>query len=211
MNSIYLNKFICCLTNDNTVKLNWGDKMKKYALLIIAILALVVFASGCTTGGNQTSTQPTVPTKTYSGNGISFSYPENWTQLSQISSSNAIVAFGDPKTVDSSTGNVNTLAVIQKVALPSGSTLKQVYDSTYAQFAQDSSFKTISDTTTTVDGNTAYVNTHTVDVSGVQKQEKAVWLEKNGNIYVILLGALPSVFDSQQANFDAIINTFKVQ
>ena len=186
--------------------------MKKYALLIIAILALVVFASGCTSSNNQTSTQPTVPTKAYSGNGISFSYPENWTQLGQISSPNALVAFGDPKSVDNSSGNVNTLVVVQKVALPSGSTLKQVYDSTYAQFAaQDPSFKTISDTTTTVDGTTAYVNIHTVDVNGVQKQEKAVWLEKNGNVYVIQCGALPPVFDSQQANFNMIINSFKIQ
>ena len=186
--------------------------MKKYALFVIAILALVVFASGCTNSGNQTSTQPTVATKAFSGSGVSFSYPENWQQLQQISSPNAIVAFGDPSSVDNSTGNVNTLVVVQKVALPSGSTLKQVYDSTYAQFAaKDSSFKTISDTTTTVDGTTAYVNTHTVNVSGVQKEEKAVWLEKNGSIYVILCGSLPNVFDSQQANFDAIINTFKVQ
>jgi hypothetical protein len=189
-----------------------GDKMKKYALFVIAILALVVFASGCTSSSNQTSTQPTVATKAFSGNGVSFSYPEKWQQLQQISSPNAVVAFGDPSSVDNSTGNVNTLVVVQKVAMPAGATLKQVYDSTYQQFAQqDSSFKAISDTTTTVDGTTAYVNTHTVNVDGVQKQEKAVWLEKNGNIYVILCGALPSVFESQQANFNAIINTFKVQ
>jgi hypothetical protein len=189
-----------------------GDKMKKYALFVIAILALVIFASGCTSSNNQTSTQPTVATKDFSGNGVSFSYPEKWQQLQQISSPNAVVAFGDNESVDKSTGNVNTLVVVQKVALPSGATLKQVYDATYQQFAaQDSSFKTISDTTTTVDGTTAYVNTHTVNVSGVQKQEKAVWFEKNGNIYVILCASLPAVFHSQQANFDAIINTFKVQ
>ncbi|MEN4017586.1 MAG: PsbP-related protein [Methanobacterium sp.] len=186
--------------------------MKKYALFVIAILALVVFASGCTVTQNQTSTQPTVPTKTYSGSGVSFSYPENWQELTQISSPNAVVAFGDPNSVDQSTGNVNTLVVVQKAALPAGSTLKQIYDSTYQQFAaQDSSFKTISDTTATVDGTTAYVNTHTINVDGVQKQEKAVWLEKNGNIYVILCGALPDAFEGQQANFNAIINTFKVQ
>lgn len=187
--------------------------MKKYAILVIAILALVVFASGCTTTNqtsNQTS-QPTVPTKTYAANGVSFNYPESWEELKSISTPNAIVAYGDPKSVDASTGNVNTLVIIQKVALPSGMTLKQVYDQTYAQYAaSDPSFQQISDSTTTVDGTTAYVNVHKVNVSGVQKQEKAVWLEKNGNIYVILCGALPDVFNAQQANFDAIIKTFKV-
>ncbi len=185
--------------------------MKKYALLLIAILALVVFASGCIgdSNTNQTS-QPTIPTKQFSGNGISFSYPESWEQL-QATTPNAIVTFGDPSSVDSATNNVNTLVVIQSIPLPSGTTLKANYDATYAQYAAaDSSFRQISDSTTTVDGTTAYVNTHTVNVSGVQKQEKAVWLEKNGKIYVILAGALPSAFESQQKNFDAIINTFKV-
>lgn len=177
--------------------------MKKHAILVIAILALVIFASGCTTGGNNTST--------YSGNGVSFNYPASWQQL-QTSSQITLVSVGDPKSADNSTGSVNTLVAVQKTALPNGNSLKQVYDNTYAQFAaQEASFKTISDTTTTVDGTTAYVNTHTVDVRGVQKKEKAVWFEKNGSAYVILCGSLPADFDSQQANFDTIINSFKVQ
>jgi len=185
--------------------------MKKYALLLTAILALVVLASGCIddTTTNQTS-QPTIPTKEYSGNGVSFSYPENWEKLQAISQ-NALVSFGDPSSVDSATNNVNTLVVIQSVAMTSGTTLKANYDATYAQYeATEPSFQQISDSTTTVDGTTAYVNIHMVDVDGVQKQEKAVWLEKNGKIYVILCGSLPSAFEGQQKNFDAIINTFKV-
>lgn len=172
--------------------------MKKYVFLIIAILALVVFASGCTNSNY------------YSGNGVSFDYPSSWKTLS--ASAPNIAAVADPNSMNNATGDIYTLAAIQKIALPSGQTLKQVYDSTYQQFAQqDSSFKTVSDTTTTVDGTTAYVNTHLIDVNGVQKQEKAVWLTKNGNIYIILCGALPSQFEGQQANFNMIINSFKVQ
>lgn len=192
-----------------------GDSMKKYAIFVIAILALVVFASGCTNTGNQTSnqsTQPTIPTKSYAANGVSFSYPDSWEELKSISTPNSIVAYGDPKSVDASTGNVNTLFVVQKVAMPGNETLKQAYDATYADFAAtDSSFQQISDGTATVDGTTAYVNTHKISVSGVQKEEKAVWLEKAGNIYVILCGALPDAFANQQQNFDAVINTFHVQ
>lgn len=191
-----------------------GDSMKKHAILVMTILALVVFASGCTTDqtSNQTSNQSTVSTKSYAANGVSFNYPESWVELKSISTPNAVVAYGDPKSANASSGNYNTLMIVQKVALPSGMTLKQAYDDTYAQAAaQDSTFQQISDTTATVDGTTAYVNVHKIDVSGVQKQEKAVWLEKGGNVYVILMGALPDAFSSQQANFDAIINSFKVQ
>jgi len=192
--------------------MNRGDKMKKYALFIVTILALVVFASGCTTSGNETQAyQPTVPVKNYTANGISFSYPDGWEELKSISTPNSIVAYGDPKSVDAITGNVNSLVVIQKVALPSGYTLKRTYDEMYSQYAaSDPSFQQISDNTITVDGTTAYENIHKINVGGVQKQERAVWLEKGGNIYVILCGALPDAFAAQQANFDAIINTFKV-
>ncbi|MGZ7067500.1 MAG: PsbP-related protein [Methanobacterium sp.] len=172
--------------------------MKKYVFFVIAILALVVFASGCTSSNS------------YSGNGVSFNYPSSWQQLSTTSSL-AIAAVGDPNSKDSS-GLPNTYTIIQKTALPSGQDLKQAYDSNYAQFtANVPSFKTISDTTTTVDGTTAYVNTHTINSNGTTIQEEAVWLTKNGNIYVILCGALPSNFANEQSNFNMIINSFKVQ
>lgn len=186
--------------------------MKKYAFLVMTVLALVVFASGCIDDNttNQSS-QPTIPTKDYSGNGVSFSYPENWQELSTKGGYN-LVGFVDPDSFDSSANSYNTVVAIQSVAIPSGSTLKQYYDSTYANFkAKDTSFQQISDTTTTVDGTTAYVNTHLIDVNGVQKKEKAVWFERNGNAYIILCGALPEEFDGQQKYFDAIINTFRVQ
>ena len=60
--------------------------MKKYAILVMAILAVVVFASGCiddnTNSTSSQSTQPSIPTKLYSSGGISFNYPESWKQYS---------------------------------------------------------------------------------------------------------------------------------
>ncbi|MGB9979777.1 PsbP-related protein [Methanobacterium sp.] len=185
--------------------------MRKYLILVISILALVVFTSGCTDNGNQTK-QSTVPTESYAVNGISFNYPDSWVELKNITTQNSIVAYGDPDSIDKPTNRVNTLVIVQKVPMPSGFTLKQFYDDTYAKFAaQDPSFQQISDSTTTVDGTTAYVNTHKIDVGRVQKEEKAVWLEKDGYIYIILMGSIPDAFSNQQANFDAIINSFQVQ
>jgi hypothetical protein len=176
-----------------------GEKMKKYAFFVVAILALLVFASGCTS------------TNSYNANGISFNYPTSWQQFSS-NTTDSVVAVGDPNSKDNSTGGVNTLVVIQQAALPSGQDLKGTYDATYAQYvSSEPTYKLISESTTTVDGTTAYVNTHTIEVNGVTKQEEAVWLSKNGNIYVILCGALPGDFAAQQSNFDMVINSFKVQ
>ncbi len=177
--------------------------MKKYAIFVTMILALVIFTSGCTDTQNQN-------TKTYSANGISFNYPDSWVPAS-TSVSNAVVSFGDPKSVNASTGNVNTLLIVQKVAMPSNMTLKQAFDSNFAKVAaQNPSYQLIDNTTTTVDGTTAYINTHKINANGVQKEEKAVWIEKNGNIYVILMGTIPDAFNNQQANFDAVIKSFHV-
>ena len=63
--------------------------MKKY-LPIFAIIALVVFVAGCVDSGttnNTTSvdtTVPDVPSKTYAKNGISFKYPQSWSNQLEI-------------------------------------------------------------------------------------------------------------------------------
>lgn len=172
---------------------------------IILLLMLIPVYSGYNVINASTE-------KIYAQDGISFEYPLNWQQLNQVGSNDALVAFGDPDSTNRTTGNVNTIVVIQKAPMPHESKLKQVYDSNYAETAaQDSSFKTISDSLGKVNGTIAYVNIHMVKVNGVLKQEKAVWFEKNGYIYVILFGALPKDYNSQQTNFDMIIDTLKVE
>jgi len=175
--------------------------MKKYGLLILAILAVVVFASGCTSSGQNT----------YNSNGISFNYPGSWKEIS-ATNVDSVAGVGDPNSFDNSTKMENTVVVIQKIEMPSGYTLNQVVDTIITQFAsQDPNFQKISENTITVNGATAYEVVYKMGSNGVQKQEKAVFLEQNGNLYDISCSALPNDFDSQQANFDMVINSFKVQ
>jgi len=194
----------------HTYIVKMGDLMKKYIVLILAILAVVVFSLGFTDQGfsldftNQGN-------NTYNSNGISFNYSSSWQKIPNIKTQNALAGVGDPKSADKSTNNVNTLVIVQKVTMPSNMTLKQVYDDIYAKYAQDSTYQTLSDKNVTVNGLTGYENIHKVIVNGVLKKERVVWLEKNGNIYVILCGAVLSDFDGQQTNFDTVIKSFKVQ
>ncbi|MGB9979776.1 PsbP-related protein [Methanobacterium sp.] len=174
--------------------------MKKYAVLVMAVLAVVVFSSGCTSQGNNT----------YNFNGISFNYSGNWQEISNIKTQDALVGVGDPDSVDEPTNRVNTLVIVQKVPVPSNSTLKQFYEDTYAKYAQDSTFQTVSNKTIKVNDLNGYENVHKIIVDGVLKEERVIWLEKDGNVYVILCGALIGDFDSQQSNFDRVINSFKI-
>lgn len=182
------------------------DKFIKILIPIVFLLVAIPLIDG--NGINAKSTNA----HNYSENGIYFEYPDSWQQLNQIDAPNALIAFGDPSSTDQLTGTVNTHVIIQKAPISSETTLKQSYDSNYAGLmTQDSSFKTISENLAKVDGTLAYVNIHTINVNGVEKQYKAVWFEKKGNIYVILCEALPDAFAAQQTKFDEIINSFKVE
>ena len=124
--------------------------MKKY-LPILCIMALVVLAAGCVDSGDDTSNQniPDIPSRTYSGEGISFEYPESWTTNLESLTPNTLVIVGDPDSQDDA-GNINTLAVIQTTPLPDGQTLKETFDATYEAAASNSSFVVVSQRSLTI-------------------------------------------------------------
>lgn len=189
--------------------------MLKKVLFLGAIIVIVVFLSGCTDNSIQISNESTnltnITTKTYSNAdaGVTFNYPENWT-LFNITGKNGIVGIGDPNSVDKN-NNTNTIVIIQKTALPTGQTLESTYDATYKDTTQDPSYQLVSKRNLTIDGQTAIENIHKINVNGVQKVEKDVWIEKNGTIYVIICSALTNDFNRQQSYFNVIINSFKIQ
>ncbi len=191
----------------HTYIVKMGNSMKKYVVLVLAIVAVVVFFSGFFTFSSYANQG----NNTYNSNGISFNYSSSWQKIPNVKTQNALAGIGDLKSADESTGNVNTVVIVQKVALPSNMTLEQFYDDTYAKYAQDSTYRAVSNKTITVNGLAGYENVHKVIANGFLKEERVIWLEKNGNIYVILCGALIGDFDSQQANFDIVIKSFRIQ
>lgn len=163
----------------------------------------MLFSSGCVTDEENKTT------KHYMKDGISFDYPETW-EIANATAPDAAVAVADPGTVDPKTGMATTLVVIQKKALSSSSTLKDVYDRNYVMIFNNTSYQRISEGNITLNGLEAYENTYKVDKQGLQNQQRAVWLEKDGTIYVILFSALVNDFNDEKTNFDLIFNSFKV-
>ncbi|MDO8869191.1 MAG: PsbP-related protein [Methanobacteriaceae archaeon] len=187
--------------------------MKKY-LPILAIIAVVVAVAGCVDSGtNDTAintTVPDMPSKTYAKNGISFEYPVGWTKAASSNIPGTIVGYGDPESVSKDL-TYNTIAIVSKQALPSGSTVKESFDATYEQYANNGTgYNLISERTLNINGVTAYEKVYNITVSGVKKEERATWFDSNGTIYMVLCNALPKDFDSQQTNFDLITYSFKV-
>lgn len=177
--------------------------MRKVIVMVILLLCSVVLVSGCVSDNKKTN-----ETKTYSQNNISFTYPGDW-EIANTTSQNAVVAVADPSTVKS--GSPTTLVLIQKPAVSKGSDLNNVYNSNYARYFNNTGFERISEGNITVNNVTALENVYKTNKTGVSKQYRAVWLDENGSIYVILCIADQSDFENQQTNFNLIINSFKVQ
>ncbi len=178
--------------------------MNKYPFLIVVLLSLVVLASGCINNNNLNQT------KTYSQNGIYFVYNGTW-EIANVSSTNAIVAVGDPNTVDSQTHEPNTFVLIQKSNVTTGTDLQTAYNQNYANFFNNTTNLRVSEANITINGNKAIENVYISTYGGVQSEMRAVWISQNGQIYVILCGTPSSNFENEQKNFNLVINSFKVQ
>ncbi len=178
--------------------------MNIYPFLIVTLLSLIVLASGCVSNTNLNQT------KTYSQNGIYFVYNGTW-ENANVSSPNAVAGVGDPNTVNPQTHEPTTFILIQKPNSTLGTDLQTAYNQNYATFFNNTTNLRVSDANITVNNNKAFENVYISTSGGVQREMRAVWLSQNGQIYVILCGALPSNFENQQKNFNLTINSFKVQ
>lgn len=173
--------------------------MRKPIILVTVLLCFVVLVSGCIS--DKKSTEP----KTYKENNITFNYPGAW-QIATATSPNAIVAIADPNT--NQNGSPTTLVVVQKPDVPKGSRIDDVYATNYKSFFNNTGYTKISEGNITINDNILLENVYKSDND--QKEYRALWYTKNGNIYVILCSAKISDFKDQTANFDFIIKSFKL-
>lgn len=179
--------------------------MKKY-LIAIFIISAVITASGCTNNGNQTTSVN--KTQLYSGSEFTFEYPSNWKQVTS-QAINSTVAFGDPGSADTN-GNTQVDVVIQKAVKPTSIPLQNYYAATYAQFAaQNLSFTPVTEGSIVINGMSGLEIVYKIN-SPAPKQQRAIWLQKKNVIYIILCSAPVSSYNSQQENFDTIVNSFKL-
>lgn len=177
--------------------------MKSSSLIfgVLGILILVVFASGCTSSN------------TYNANGISFDYPSNWTELSkdQVTSASGgnvtvIAAVADPNSIQNN--NYQTLVIVQSIN--TALSLNEAVTA-FKSLIQSTGGQVVSEKSITVDGVSSKELIYTITVSGVAKKERLVIVPKNNKVYSIIGSASTADFNGQQANFDLIINSFKIQ
>ena len=183
--------------------------MKKYILGIIVIIS-VVLVSGCiSNSNNDNADQP----QTLAENGISIKFPGTWVSANS-KNNETIAAIADPNSIDSSTGLGKISVVIQKRTLNSSlknsSSIEALFNQTYKVLFSNNTYNLIAEGNVTVGEYNALECVYTIDKNGTVKQHRAIWIENNNNVYVILCTAPENEFSSQSKNFDFIINSFKI-
>jgi len=177
--------------------------MKKYILGIIIIMA-VILVSGCILDSGNDDKQP----KTLSKEGISIKYPGNWT-VADSKNNETIIAVADPESFDSNTGFGTVSFIIQKREL--NSSYKKLYDATYDKLFSNSNYTLIAQGTIKInDFNNASECIYDAKENGTIKHHRAIWIQDNNTLYVILCTAPQNQFNSESKNFDFILDSLKI-
>lgn len=168
--------------------------MKKL-IPILAVLLVVVCASGCTT-------QP----QTYTGNGITFQYPgdwgSNWTsdvQQSLGSSGSVLVSFGKD----------NAGVAVAKVPMGSLASSISLADLSSAMKTgfQSAGYQSVTEKNRTVGGISATEIDFKYTANSTDTYGSFTLFKSSNDVYMIMI-ATP---DNNQQTIDMILNSFKIQ
>lgn len=171
---------------------------------IVTLLALVVFASGCTSNENQTNNNTT---GTYAVNGLSLSYPIDWIITSQTRGDAQSINIFDETFMES---NGTKGSFVEVVSQPKNENLSLA--NVKNSVKNSSNINNTTDNTVSIAGQNASMTTFTgTDSSGNQTQIKLIYFEKNNFVYILNFIVTGGVnVQDQQKYFDVIINSFKV-
>lgn len=89
-------------------------------------------------------------------------------------------------------------------------TLKNEFESNYKSLSRNSDYEIEYLGNATVQGNDAMEAAYLTTGGSVVKEHKAVWLQGDGEIYVILCTSPQDQFDNYEPIFDYAINSVKI-
>ena len=179
---------------------------KKYIIGIIVLVIIIVGAMFLV--NNKLNSDKDVngtESLLVSENGVSIIVPANW-EKANSQSNESILAVADPKSKDSSGFNNINVNIERKNITGS---LENEFNSNYKTLSYNSNYQIL------FTGNVSFANQvgmeadYTSNVGGISKQHKAIWLEKDDYVYVILCSAPQTSFTEQENTFNSILGTFK--
>ena len=197
----------------------WILMQCRYIILGLGILLMIVAASGCVASNTNINMNNT----TYSGDGINFNIPENWS-VSRTDAPGGNININIDKTNPNDNRQTNigdyifnkgssTQITVAVSPNPKNMSDQSIIDMIQNPNNQGGNYQRISNSTVTVDGNTAYENIYIVNdtsrFTGLTK-EKEINFIKNGNTYGLIFDAPVQTFDQEETNFNITLNSIKL-
>ena len=178
--------------------------MKKY-LFVLAVLSLVVMASGCTS-------DQSITTKNFSAGGMSFQYPDTWNASTQTNENATQILVASPDFI-SSNGTEGSVVLILKITNASASASNM--SETRQEFATQAQESGQNYTNATVDiagisaSDLSYVGN---DTQGNTAYARLVDFEKDNALYLLMFATGGGTdIDDAKPYFDVIVKSFKVE
>ena len=181
--------------------------MKKWIVIAILLVLVVIGASFMFKAHTDNQAKENT-TEAYeiSENGVTLTVPSTW--VSAESKSNmTLLAVADPNSKDSSGFSTVSINIEKKETTNS---LKNEFESNYKSLSRNSDYDILYEGNATVQGNDAMEAAYLTTGSSIVKEHKAVWLQGDGEIYVILCTSPQDQFDSYEPIFDYAINSIKI-
>lgn len=178
---------------------------KKYFIGIFVIL-LVISVSGCI-GDDSNEDENSTKVQSLSENGVTLIFPSTWVKANAEDNA-SVLAVADPSLKDDRGKSLINVNVEKK---NSSNSLKGDFDSNYKLLASNSDYNILSKGNVTVGSYQGLEALYTSSDNGTIKMHKAVWIQKDKELYVILCSAPQDKFDSELNIFDFIISNFKFE
>jgi hypothetical protein len=186
-------------------------------LITIGILVILLVGYNLTNSSSDNSnynlndykvTTVNQSTSTFSGYNLSFNFPSNWDV--NTDNDNGLIITITPE--QSNSDNDPFLEVIV-APNPKDMTDQEAVDAALDTSSYPNSWHQISNKTLSIDNNTAYENTFTVDDKTDFSENmtlEQINIVKNGTTYTFMLQAPVNDFNNEQTNFNIMINSIKI-
>jgi hypothetical protein len=167
-------------------------------VLFLGIVVFCIFAVGIFAFGSSTHH--------FENSQISFNYPGNWTEDSDLLTSEICYMESQYEYMD----GAKPFFKVQTMELSPGTSIESFYESQMQdRYVSDSQWVLLSKTQTTVDGLTAYEYLEVAN--GLSYKTRTLIVEKNGIVYGLIFAAPMDQFEAENSNFNLILDSFHIK
>ena len=177
------------------------NNLLKGSIIAIFFIVCLIFIAGVSADSNSTD-----DVLTLSKGGLSISYPSTW-GYSESSSNYSIMAISKLDSIGPDGVSEININFEKK---PVEGDFETFVNETYLTLQADTSFELVSSGGVAIGDRSGIEYIYTSNESGIQKEHKAVWFEKNNQAYVLLYSAPIEDFESNLYVFDYILSDIKI-